>query len=75
MICDFCKYYGDLVKYSRTRVDDPMFHIDYHDLILERAWNDYTGTAHAGFMTHRPKAVGFDLKYPECGKKLEEVDA
>lgn len=72
MTCTFCKYLTEMHAFDRIRENgNPMLHHDYHALILQRSWNDMTGTAHAGTMTHKPKAVGFDLNYcPECGRKL-----
>ena len=73
MSCTFCEYLFELQAAARRKEDsNPKLHHDYHALILSRAWNDYTGTAHAGTMTHKPKVVGFELNYcPECGKELE----
>ena len=72
MSCDFCKYLADMQSFDRIREHgNPRLHHDYHVLILQRAWNDYTGTHHAGTMVHRPKAVGFEINYcPECGRKI-----
>ena len=74
MSCDFCKYLADLERDADRREDGALWlHHDHHVLILSRAWNDYLGTAHAGEMTHRPKAVGFEINYcPECGRKLKD---
>ena len=70
--CDFCAYLSDLERDASRREDGaPWIHHDFHALILSRSWNDYLGTAHAGTMVHRPKAVGFEIRYcPECGRKL-----
>lgn len=72
MTCDFCKYLSDLERDDLRREHEaPWLHHDYHVLILQRVWNDYTGTAHAGTMAHRPNAVGFEINYcPECGRKI-----
>jgi hypothetical protein len=70
--CKFCRYLTDMIAFDRIRENgNPVLHHDYHVLILQRAWNDFLGTAHAGEMTHRPMAVGFPIRFcPECGKEL-----
>lgn len=70
--CYFCRYLYGIQTLDRTiERGNPRLHHDYHIAIYQRAWNEYTGTAHAGTMMHRPKAVGFDLNYcPECGRKI-----
>lgn len=74
MACDFCKYLSDQEAAARRReADSDILHHDFHVLLFERAWNDLTGTTHAGEMTHKPKAVGFDINYcPECGRKIRK---
>ena len=75
MQCDFCKYITEMKTFDRIREQgNAMLHHDYHVAIVQRAWNDFTGTAHAGIVTHKPKAVGFEVRYcPECGRRLADV--
>lgn len=75
MSCRFCDYLRDMRSFDRVQENgNDKLHHDYHVLILQRAWNDYTGTAHGGEMVHRPGAVGFEIRYcPECGERIGEL--
>lgn len=74
MSCEFCKYLTDMQTFDRIREQgNPRLHHDYHVAIIQRAWNDYTGLEHSGTMAHKPRAVGFEIRYcPECGKRIED---